>query len=64
MPLKAEDFLKEKFEKLNTKINKHEMLQSQEASVETLDLTGLVQLQKKGLGSIKVSLDDVENGVS
>lgn len=63
MSLNPEKYLKLKFEKLNSKINKHEMLQSQESN-NSMDLEELMIQQRKGLGSIKSSLDDIENGVS
>ncbi|XP_013114463.2 dynein axonemal intermediate chain 4 [Stomoxys calcitrans] len=62
MSLNPEDYLKDKFEKLNIKINKHETLESQE-SVKTEELDNLVVPTQKGLGSIRTTLDDIENGV-
>lgn len=63
MSLNPEEYLKVKFEKLNAKINKHEVLQSQESS-NSEELEELMIQQRKGLGSIKATLDDIENGVS
>lgn len=62
MPFNPEEYLKSKFEILNRKINKHEMQQSQEQNGEH-DFEKLMLQQRKGLGSLKASLDDVENGV-
>lgn len=62
MSLNPEEYLKTKFDKLNSKINKHEMLQSQDSN-NSMDLEELMIQQRKGLGSIKASLDDIENGV-
>lgn len=63
MSLNPEEYLKEKFEKLNIKINKHETIQSQE-SVKSEEQDDVVVLHQSGLGSIRTTLDDIENGVS
>lgn len=63
MSFNPEEYLKFKFDKLNAKINKHEMLQSQE-STNCEDIDEIMRQQRKGLGSINATLDDIENGVS
>ncbi|XP_075161226.1 dynein axonemal intermediate chain 4 [Haematobia irritans] len=62
MPLNPEDYLREKFEKLNIKINKHETLESQE-SVRSEEQDDPMIPPQKGLGSIRTNLDDIENGI-
>ncbi|XP_061400429.1 dynein axonemal intermediate chain 4 [Musca vetustissima] len=62
MSLNPEEYLKEKFEKLNLKINRHETLQSQE-STKSEDSEEVMMPPQKGLGSIRTTLDDIENGI-
>ncbi|XP_073838441.1 dynein axonemal intermediate chain 4 [Musca autumnalis] len=62
MSLNPEEYLKEKFEKLNLKINRHETLQSQE-STKSEDSEDVMMSSHTGLGSIRATLDDIENGI-